>query len=168
MSVPENSASAPKAVLTDKKPQMLISTGLRAYLADILTIQLENLDEDGCKKANDMAMIKVLEKEKRGQPAAMQALVNFLANSENPLVVDRKPPAIGTVTEWIDINIGRAELERQVADAAAGGNSAKEDIPSDATAWAYLLKMYDEFKVEGAKVTRCNRYTRVPDHLKDS
>jgi len=38
----------------------------------------------------------------------------------------------------------------------------------DAIAWAYLLKTYDESKVEGTKITRFNSYTRVPDHLKYS
>jgi hypothetical protein len=30
------------------------------------------------------------------------------------------------------------------------------------------LKSYDEWKADGAKITRCNRYNRVPDHLKDT
>ncbi len=151
-----------KALVTDKKLQMLISTAL------ILLTQLDNSDDESTEDAKNM--IKVLEKGKRGRPDAMKLLIKFLETSENPLVVNRKAPALTTLTEWIDhcIKIGRDELERQKGDAAAGRNSAKDDSPADATAWAYLLKAYDESKTEGTKVTRCNRYTCVPDHLKDS
>ena len=111
-------------------------------------------------------IIKALEKGKNGRPAAMASLINHLSTSENPLVVNRKPPAVKTITDWIDecIKMGRGELERQTRDAEAGRNSAKDDIPADATAWAYLLKSYDEWKADGAKITlaRCNRYNRVP------
>ena len=53
---------------------MLILTGLRAYLADILTIQLENLDEEGCKKADDMAMILKKESVDGQQPCKLLSI----------------------------------------------------------------------------------------------
>lgn len=119
MSAPEEATSAMKALVTDKKPRMLISTALRAYFADILLIQLDNPDDESTEDAKNM--IKVLEKGKRGRPDAMKLLIKFLETSENPLVVNRKAPALTTLTEWIDhcIKIGRDELERQKGDAAA-------------------------------------------------
>jgi hypothetical protein len=168
MNVPDAASAAQKAVVTDKKPQMCMSTALRAYIAEVLTVQLENPDESAA--AEGISLMHVLEKGKRGRTNSILALIKFLENSENPLVFNKKSPAAGTVQEWIDssIKIGREELERQTRDAEAGRNSADEEISADAVAWAYLLKSYDESKVEGAKITRCTRYNRVPDHLKDS
>ena len=80
MSAPEEAASAMKALVTDKKQQMLISTALRAYLADILLIQLDNPDDESTEDAKNM--IKVLEKGKCGRPDAMKLLIKFLETSD--------------------------------------------------------------------------------------
>ena len=107
--------------------QILISPALQAFFADILTLQLDIPDEEGAEEAKNM--IKVHEKGKRGRLEAMKHLIQFLETSKNPLVLNRKAPAITTFIEWIDsyIKIGRTELERQAVDAAAGRNSAKDD-----------------------------------------
>ncbi len=39
--------------------------------------------------------------------------------------------------------------------------------PVDANALAYLLKSYDWWKADGAKITMCNCYNIMPDDLKD-
>ena len=109
--------------------QILISPALQAYFSDIQTLQLDISDEEGAEEANLKNMIKVHEKGKRGRLEAMKHLIQFLETSKNPLVLNRKAPAITTFIEWIDsyIKIGRTELERQAGDAAAGRNSAKDD-----------------------------------------
>ena len=56
--------------------QMLISPGLQAYFADIVTLQLDIPDEEGAEEAKKM--IKVLEKGKRGRLEAMKHRIKFL------------------------------------------------------------------------------------------
>jgi hypothetical protein len=82
----------------------------------MLTSQIENpdnLDGENAEEARTM-ITKILEKGENGRPAALTSFINHLSISENPLVVNRKHPAVKTMTDWIDecIKMGRAELER--------------------------------------------------------
>ena len=167
MSIPVDESAALKPPAPVKKFQMQLTDPLRGYLADILTLQLENPEEDDendSQGGKNIKMITILEKPgAHGRPKAATALIKFLEKSENPLVLNRTTTE-QTLTAWINdcVKLGRTELERQLGDAAAGRNSAKEEIAPHIRAWAYLMKAFDESKVETRKTTR---YNRVPDEL---
>ena len=160
MSTSDNIAADSSSPERTKKKQLLLSDGIRLYIANTLTTFLESDDigeEDGL-------IIKILDKKgSRGRPKAAARLIEFMEKSDNPLLVDRTTSG-ETLTKWIDecVQIGRQECERQASDAEKGRNSADSDIPQHVIAWSYLMKQFDSEKEKAVKTTR---YNRVPDHL---
>ena len=60
----------------------------------------------------------------------------------------------------------RSYRQRRKCSSGFGRNSAQKDIPAHVTAWAYLLKEFDNFTISQEKAAvKITRYNRVPDHL---
>ena len=144
-----------------KKTQLLLTDGLRLFLADTLTPLVDVKEND----EQEVPVIRILEKKgTHGRPTAAQKLVAIMNDSPNPLFANKKMPTTETFTKWIDdcVTMGRAEKERLEEDALKGRNSAEGPIPEYVSAWAHLMKEFDKSKETAVKITR---YNRVPDHL---
>jgi len=160
MSTSDNIPANSKSPERTKSKQLLLSDGLRLYIANTLTSFLESdvIDEEETPK------IKNLDKKGScGRNRAAARLIEFKEKSERPLLVDRTT-SIETLTKWIDecVQIGRRECEREARDAEKGRNSADCDIPQHFIAWSYLMKPFDSGMEKAVKTTR---YNQVPDHL---
>ena len=107
-------------------------------------------------------MLKAIEaKGSHGKAKAFERLIQHMAESDNPLVKDKHTTA-QTLAKWINecVTMGRDENARLEHDAGFGRNSSQEDVPAHVSAWAYLMKEFDNMKINqekaAVKITRYN------------
>ena len=119
MSEAENSGSvvADDGKSSKKKTkQLVISDALKLYLSEVF-IQLLDTDDDN----PDKILLLCLEPRSHGRGNAFDRLVNYLSESENPLIVGKQTTK-QSVSTWINdcMKMGIAENERLERDGEAG------------------------------------------------
>ena len=163
--MPEAEALCDEVAGEAKRPkkQLQLTKQLKIFIANLLTPLI-----DAEIEGEDHIMLNVLQKKgTHGRRDGIEQILRRIAESDDPTVKD-KTTTSNTLTKWIDefVQMGREENERLASDAGYGRNSSHEVIPQEVEAWAYVMKKYDELKINQEKAAvKITRYNRVPDHL---
>lgn len=105
----------------------------------------------------------ILLTKQHGKGPVQARFAKHLTQYDHPLTLNKKEPSSETLSNWIKRGLAIAEEETKNRGENAGRRSAA--ITDLARTWYELVEFYKQYEFHQEKT---DRYTRVPDHLKDS